>query len=787
MSYWRADIQLDDMELKGTTGGDLDFDPHTTRLQGGSSNPHWIKNSSNNSSSLPSFSSGWTACTTTTSTSGRWNYDRGGTPSSATGGTRDSDGSTTGYYLYAESSSPNYGSGKYLWAAMAQDYTLSGSTSTTIGTVTISGPTSAQTGTSSAYTAAIGGNASSPVYTWALGSFSAGTISSSGNTATVNWSTAGSQSVICVVSDSAATDSPVTATKSVTVTAPATIGSVTISGPATANVGASYGPYTYTAAIGGTSSSPVYTWSIPSGGTLVSSSGNTGNFSFTSAGSRTVQVVVSDSSASDSPVTQTKSVSVSVGTLYLGTPTVTGNAGPVISTQETYTVGNITDAAVLTDETYSWSITGTGGTSGGSALQSSGAISINDLATEFGGSAPHALNEYFKGGTLVPNISINSGVPTSGVISLDDFYGAAAAAPISFTGQGTTSITLTWPSSTGTYSVGCVVTSATATDSPKTATLAISTVASTNIITSPTLGSRITGGWTSVGDGVGELNLDRASFIVGKVYDVTITTGSASWHSSASNFRDSTPHGMGISDNHNNIANGPNQSRDKRIVLRGDTNYYSSFVTATGVSDYYGVELHAWVIPGQSSSAGYIYRNFYDTSSYNTRSGNNPTVTAYSGSQTYTSTPHELGTTIAVTINRAAGGWSTNYVGQALNFTAATSGWVLLNAIFRKGTGNWTASQDYFYFKVIEIQSNGNTDVEMIHSILNSPSNSTSQYVASQWVHFDSGNDYRVYAYFSNGYNTASSTWGPHYIDIRSGNASTGPLWHTYTCQVIVS
>lgn len=695
-SYWRADVQLDDMELNGTSGGDLDFDPQTTRYQGGTSNPHWIKNSTNNSSSMPSFSSGWAAVTSTTSTSGRWNYDRGGTPSSATGGTRDSDGSTTGYYLYAESSSPNYGSGKYLWAAMAQDYTLQSAT-------------------------------------------------------------------------------------------PTTIGSVTISGSATAQIGASYGPYTYTAAIGGDAANPVYTWSIASGGTLVSSSGNTANFNFTSTGTQTVQVVVTDSAATDSPVTQTKAVTVTVGTLYLGTPAITGNASPVISTQETYTIGSITDAATLTDETYQWSIAGTGGTSGGSALQSSGAISINDLATEFGGSAPHGLDEYYKGGTLVPNISANSGVPASGQISLDDFYGTASATPLTFTGQGTTAITLTWPSSTGTYSISCVVASATASDSPKTATLAIASATSTNTVTSPTLGSRVTGGWVSVGDGAGEVNIDRTSFVIGKVYDVTITTGSATWHSSAGNFRDSTFHGMGISDNHNNIANGPNQSRDKRVVLRGDTNYYSSFVTATGVSDYYGIELHAWVIPGQSSSAGYIYRNFYDVSSYNTRSGNNPTVTAYSGSQTYTSTPHELGTTIAVTINRAAGGWSTNYVGQPLNFTAATSGWVLLNAIFRKGTGNWTASQDYIYFKVIEIQSNGNTDVEMIHSIINSPSNSTSQYVASQWVHFDQGNDYRVYAYFQNRYNTASSTWGPHYIDIRSGNASTGPLWHTYTCQVIVS
>lgn len=36
-------------------------------------------------------------------------------------------------------------------------------------------------------------------------------------------------------------------------------------------------------------------------------------------------------------------------------------------------------------------------------LQSSGAISVANLVSEYGGSAPHSLNEYYKGGSLVPN------------------------------------------------------------------------------------------------------------------------------------------------------------------------------------------------------------------------------------------------------------------------------------------------------------------------------------------------------------------------------------------------
>jgi len=59
------------------------------------------------------------------------------------------------------------------------------------------------------------------------------------------------------------------------------------------------------------------------------------------------------------------------------------------------------------------------------ALPSSGQLSINDIVGEFGGSAPHSLSEYYRGGSLVPNSSTNSSVPTSGQIKITDFYGAA--------------------------------------------------------------------------------------------------------------------------------------------------------------------------------------------------------------------------------------------------------------------------------------------------------------------------------------------------------------------------
>jgi hypothetical protein len=55
------------------------------------------------------------------------------------------------------------------------------------------------------------------------------------------------------------------------------------------------------------------------------------------------------------------------------------------------------------------------------ALQSSGAISLNNIQTVFGGTNPIGMNEYYAGGVNVP--SGTTGIPTSGTISINQFYG----------------------------------------------------------------------------------------------------------------------------------------------------------------------------------------------------------------------------------------------------------------------------------------------------------------------------------------------------------------------------
>ena len=58
------------------------------------------------------------------------------------------------------------------------------------------------------------------------------------------------------------------------------------------------------------------------------------------------------------------------------------------------------------------------------ALQGSGQISLANIQTEFGGSNPISLSEYYRNGAYVT--SNNTGVPTSGAISLSQFYGTTA-------------------------------------------------------------------------------------------------------------------------------------------------------------------------------------------------------------------------------------------------------------------------------------------------------------------------------------------------------------------------
>lgn len=63
-------------------------------------------------------------------------------------------------------------------------------------------------------------------------------------------------------------------------------------------------------------------------------------------------------------------------------------------------------------------------------LPSSGALSFSQIQGEFGGSNPISLSEYYRGGPIVPNHGNTSPIPTSGSISVSNFYGTSAQAPV---------------------------------------------------------------------------------------------------------------------------------------------------------------------------------------------------------------------------------------------------------------------------------------------------------------------------------------------------------------------
>lgn len=59
------------------------------------------------------------------------------------------------------------------------------------------------------------------------------------------------------------------------------------------------------------------------------------------------------------------------------------------------------------------------------ALPSSGPLAFTNIQTEFGGTNPIGLNEYYRGGAYVPVSSTTTTIPSSGTIAANNFYGTA--------------------------------------------------------------------------------------------------------------------------------------------------------------------------------------------------------------------------------------------------------------------------------------------------------------------------------------------------------------------------
>ena len=91
------------------------------------------------------------------------------------------------------------------------------------------------------------------------------------------------------------------------------------------------------------------------------------------------------------------------------------------------------------------------------AIPSAGsALSLSDIQTEFGGSNPIALSEYYAGGDNVPSGTTGDAgsIPSSGAIAVSQFYGSSNRIAIALTISSTTQSYNIYSNRGGTYSAG---------------------------------------------------------------------------------------------------------------------------------------------------------------------------------------------------------------------------------------------------------------------------------------------------------------------------------------------
>ena len=62
-------------------------------------------------------------------------------------------------------------------------------------------------------------------------------------------------------------------------------------------------------------------------------------------------------------------------------------------------------------------------------LPNSGSLALSQIQSEFGGSNPISLSEYYRGGPLVASIPNTSPIPSSGTIAVSNFYGTSSSIP----------------------------------------------------------------------------------------------------------------------------------------------------------------------------------------------------------------------------------------------------------------------------------------------------------------------------------------------------------------------
>lgn len=94
-NFFTGDFQMDHIEIHSATGTTIDLDPDLYRIS--TANEFWQLSDVNTN-----WSSSMSWYDLSFGTGSFWNYDSGGTGSSNTGDSENSDGSATEYYIYTE-------------------------------------------------------------------------------------------------------------------------------------------------------------------------------------------------------------------------------------------------------------------------------------------------------------------------------------------------------------------------------------------------------------------------------------------------------------------------------------------------------------------------------------------------------------------------------------------------------------------------------------------------------------------------------------------------------------
>jgi len=228
-------------------------------------------------------------------------------------------------------------------------------------------------------------------------------------------------------------------------------------------------------------------------------------------------------------------------------------------------------------------------------LQGSGSISISEIVTEFGGTAPHSLSEYYKDGDNVPSTKAISASATKSTNGATTDFGGVTGLTVT---RATDSVTA--PSGTGTGSGsadGITVTvssSGTFVQNIQSASVQDDFTSSLPV----TAGNRVQATWSFIGGGYAALTFyDGPNNISGA--SITSSGGTATVPSGATGVRFS----IGASDNGGYTLTHQNPSATAYQIQFNNTNSYAVALTASATGGARTLSANSGNVTVQSGSA----------------------------------------------------------------------------------------------------------------------------------------------------------------------------------------